>query len=73
MSEREALTPLERELVEALRIVFRQWDARCSSENDFADWPDDAVGVLNDAWKAGFYLKARAALAKAEQKEKGNG
>ena len=49
------------ELVGALEIIVSEWDARCDPGDD---WPDDAMGVMNDAYKADFITKARAALLK---------
>lgn len=62
MSEREALTPLERELVEALKAL----------RGDTRDMLFGPRGVA-ECDEADFYGRSDAALAKAEQKEKGNG
>ena len=51
------------EVREALEIIFREWDARTDPSAEMPGWPDDPAAVMNDAWKNGFYDKAKAALA----------
>jgi hypothetical protein len=53
------------ELYEALELIWREWSLSCDPTDDFPDWPQDAMGVMNDAYKNGFAEKARAAIAKA--------
>jgi hypothetical protein len=53
------------DMFEALEIIWREWSLRCDPNADFPDWPDDAMAVMNDAFKNGFPEKARAAIAKA--------
>jgi hypothetical protein len=60
---REATLQAQLERVrEALEIIWREWAIRCDPNGDFPDWPDDAMAVMNDAWKNGFAEKARQAL-----------
>jgi len=51
------------EVREALEIIFREWDARTDPDAEMLGWPDDPAAVMNDAWKNGFYDKAKSALA----------
>jgi hypothetical protein len=52
------------ELYEALEIIWREWSLRCDPNAEFPEWPDDAMAVMNDAFKNDFPAKAKAAIAK---------
>jgi hypothetical protein len=53
------------ELYEALEVIWREWSLRCDPNADFPEWPDDAMAVMNDAFKNDFPAKAKSALRKA--------
>lgn len=52
------------DLLAALKTIFDEWQAYTNPRDD--GYPTDPNAVVSDAWKNGFYEKARAAISKAE-------
>ena len=59
----EALLAEREKLRGALSKAYGRWSLGCFPDNDFPDWPDDPMSVMNDLWKDGWPAMADAALS----------
>lgn len=62
----ETQAALLEEVEGVLAKAYGRWMLSCDPNNDFPDWPDDAVGVMNDLWKDDWPKDAKATLAKLD-------